>query len=100
MYIDAKMRGENNNITYFISLPNYKSKAYIRKNTKVRMKAHIFIKCTKIKYNQLAKEAGITYLYLRKFLDGKDISIDTLSKLENVMKHYGRGNNEENTGIA
>lgn len=100
MYIDTKMRGENNNITYFISLPNYKSKAYIRKNTKVRMKTHIFIKSTNIKYNQLAKKVGITYLYLRRFLDGKDISIDTLSKLENVMKHYGRDNNEKNSGIA
>ncbi|MEJ7218402.1 helix-turn-helix domain-containing protein [Staphylococcus gallinarum] len=85
MYVDTKMRDGNNNITYVYSLRNYKTKSHKRKNNKVRMKAHMFMKQHNISISRLHSKIDINKDYLRRFLNGKDISMNKLIMIENAI---------------
>lgn len=85
MYIDTKMRDVNNNITYYYSLRNYKTKSHIRKNSKIRMKVHMFMKQHDMSISDLHSKIDINKDYLRRFLNGTDVGMNKLILIENVI---------------
>lgn len=85
MYVDTKMRDGNNNITYYYSLRSYKTKSHKRKNSKIRMKAHMFMKQNDMSISDLHSKIDINRDYLRRFLNGTDVSMNKLILIENVI---------------
>lgn len=95
MRSNTKINYENSNKKNFnrrynsdvVVLNNYKTRSYIRRNQKARLKLHIVKTRLKYTYNDLERAVMIKKPILMSLLNGRDINEDNLIKIEKFLNN-------------
>lgn len=95
MRTNTKINYENSNKKNFnrrynsdlVMLYNYKTRSYIRRNQKARLKLHIIKTRLKYTYKDLERVVKVKERTLMSLLNGRDINEDNLVKIEKFLNN-------------